>query len=177
MRIRLNHNGKDLGEFEQKQIENLIESGLIRYETLGWSEGMSDWAPIKEIIGTPVVPSAPKASISSNSPTFVRYFMPVGRIGRGMFLLRTFTHLMLLGLLMASLPDPYTSSYSHSSLDLLIMVFVLVWGYVSIMTTGKRLHDLGVTAWASPLFFIPIVPLVLMFVRGTDGENKYGSAP
>ncbi len=45
----------------------------------------------------------------------------------------------------------------------------------------RRLHDLDKTGWFSLIYFIPIVNIIfefyLLFCKGTEGTNRYGSDP
>jgi|GEM_PF-2087225 uncharacterized membrane protein YhaH (DUF805 family) len=45
----------------------------------------------------------------------------------------------------------------------------------------RRWHDVGVTGWATLIFFVPVVGLLavlyLMWKHGEQGANKYGEAP
>lgn len=69
-----------------------------------------------------------------------------------------------------------------SLLYLLFLLAVIVAVVVScFMLNIRRLHDMNMTGWLSVLGLIPIVDivfeLVLLFKKGTDGDNKYGSDP
>ena len=87
----------------------------------------------------------------------------------------------------------------------LIAVFIVILCFIGQVTlTIRRLHDLNLSGWFYLLFIIPdtltaalyneasslmkmisivltLIPviffLLLMFKRGTDGENKYGADP
>ena len=45
----------------------------------------------------------------------------------------------------------------------------------------RRLHDLDKTGWFSLIYFIPVVNVIfelyLLFCKGTEGMNRYGSDP
>lgn len=59
------------------------------------------------------------------------------------------------------------------------LTIVLVVGQIAI--TAQRLRDMGQSGWFMLLLFIPFVSLVvqvlLFFMPGQRGENKYGSDP
>ena len=64
-------------------------------------------------------------------------------------------------------------------LPLIIALFPLIGG---IFMGIKRLHDLNRSGWWSLLILIPylnfvIYFLLLGFIKGTDGENRYGADP
>jgi uncharacterized membrane protein YhaH (DUF805 family) len=52
-----------------------------------------------------------------------------------------------------------------------------MWVYLTIVNAGKRLHDLNISAWFSFVVFIPLVPLFMLILCGTNGTNKYGAEP
>ena len=55
--IHLNHNGHALGSFSREQVEAMLRSGAISYQTLAWTNNQTDCAqPLHELIGTPVPP-------------------------------------------------------------------------------------------------------------------------
>ena len=64
-----------------------------------------------------------------------------------------------------------------------IVVLILALAFLFIVVsdlavTAQRFRDIGCTGWAALLILIPyvdfIVWIVLMFIPGTRGENKYG---
>ena len=61
---------------------------------------------------------------------------------------------------------------------LLIALFVM---YPAMMINIKRCHDRGRSGFFSLILFLPLIslwPLIeLGFIRGSNGENKYGSDP
>lgn len=60
-------------------------------------------------------------------------------------------------------------------------IFALIALYPSIAISIKRCHDRGRTGWFNLIAFIPLVNLwyivEVLFLKGTDGSNKYGEAP
>lgn len=61
----------------------------------------------------------------------------------------------------------------------LFFIIPLLW--INFALVVKRLHDIGITGWASLLMLIPIANLMLglflLFQKGTKGTNKYGKDP
>lgn len=61
----------------------------------------------------------------------------------------------------------------------LLSAIAIAW--IGIVMTTKRLHDWDKSGWMQLIFLIPIVGLifwiVLFFVKGTPGANKYGADP
>jgi uncharacterized membrane protein YhaH (DUF805 family) len=182
------------GPFNEYDILKYINEGVITKHTPVWAEGMPDWqsAGNTELVvhfsGTPPpikkLPSATPPPIVSRVQTYPQapsvshaftsnqikpkgpYLLPTGRIGRGSWFIRNFAQTLFCGLLIAPFKDAGDSWTG---------LVALVWIYVTIVCAGKRLHDLNVSAWLSPIVFIPLVPLFLACLSGTNGTNKYGA--
>ena len=164
-----------MGTFSREQVEGMIRSGAITYETLGWTEGQTAWKSVFDLIGASVPPPpsvASRASVSNELHPVATYFVPVGRIGRGMWFLRNLAHLFGVGLLAA----PFIDFYGEGRDIYMFMLFCL-WIYLTTINAGKRFHDLNISAWFSFLVFIPFVPLFMLILSGTKGSNKYGLEP
>ena len=63
---------------------------------------------------------------------------------------------------------------------LLALFFMLLWPFLAVQ--AKRWHDRDLSAWWILIHFIPVVgPIAALivngFLRGTDGENRYGPDP
>lgn len=174
MDIHLNHGGQQLGTFSREQVEGMIRSGVLTYETLGWTSGLTAWKPLRDIIGASVPPPPPliQASASREIHPVAAYFVPIGRIGRGMWFVRNLAHLFGVGLLAA----PFVDSQGDGA-ALWMFLLGCLWIYLTIVNAGKRLHDLNISAWFSFVIFIPLVPLFLLFLSGTNGPNNYGPRP
>src|SRR5579859_1759264 len=50
--------GQQAGPVEESQLEGLVGSGRIQAETLVWHEGMSAWAPYREVAPSVTPPPA-----------------------------------------------------------------------------------------------------------------------
>lgn len=63
------------------------------------------------------------------------------------------------------------------------LLFVVAIGTLvpSIAVTVRRLHDQDRSGWMTLLSFVPyvggLILLILMFLGGTDGSNRYGQDP
>jgi len=59
----------------------------------------------------------------------------------------------------------------------LFLVGLIIWVFFAAL--AKRLHDMGKPGVACLAFLIPIVgqfmPLILLFLSGTEGSNAYGA--
>jgi uncharacterized membrane protein YhaH (DUF805 family) len=107
-------------------------------------------------------------TVNQSKSQIPRYFMPVGRIGRFIWLMRNtinfFACLILINCL-SILPE---------ELHFLIIIPILLYIYIVIITSAKRFHDLNVTGWMAPIVFIPLVPLFLLILSGTKTGNRFG---
>jgi uncharacterized membrane protein YhaH (DUF805 family) len=73
-------------------------------------------------------------------------------------------------------PSRIQLNYEHAA-DLIGWCCVLLLSFPAV----KRLHDLGRSGWEYFLFLLPFyniyLGLLLLFKRGSDGDNKYGPDP
>jgi len=104
------------------------------------------------------------------------YFSVFGRLNRtdyGMILLTG--HIIPLGFFFyLESMGPLTD---ESDAIELFLVGLMIWVFFAAL--AKRLHDIGKSGLACLLVFIPIVgqfmPLILLFLSGTEGSNDYGT--
>jgi uncharacterized membrane protein YhaH (DUF805 family) len=174
MKIHLVDKGQQMGTFSRDKVEDMIRSGAITYETLAWTDSQTAWRPLRDIIGAtapPLPPIAESVATKELNPVLA-YLIPVGRIGRGEWVLRNFAHTLVIFLLAI----PFADSRSYGAEFWMILLFLL-WNYLTIVSAGKRYHDLNSSAWFSPLIYIPLMGLFLLILSGTKGPNKYGPEP
>ena len=79
-------------------------------------------------------------------------------------------------MVLAVLSEP---NISDSALDSMSYIGY-VTGIGTFGATVRRLHDRDISGWAILLFIIPLVNiylLVLLFLKGTEGKNKFGEYP
>ena len=77
---------------------------------------------------------------------------------------------------LAIMSDP---NISDSALDSMSNIGYLT-GIGTLGATVRRLHDRDISGWAILLFIIPLVNIyliVLLFLKGTEGKNKFGEYP
>lgn len=74
--------------------------------------------------------------------------------------------------------QPLTSTFSGWCATLIAIVSVLIYGYVTICISIRRLHDLNRSGWLVLLVFVPIIGVLFMlylyFTKGDLGANRYG---
>ena len=116
----------------------------------------------------------------------IKIFSFSGRIGRlrylgyglGFAILFQFINGLLAASVIAWLEPSGLSDTVGIALTMTGPVAVL---FISMMFTAKRLHDVDWNGWLSLLMLIPIVNLilglVLVFMPGTDSENRFGLKP
>lgn len=70
-------------------------------------------------------------------------------------------------------PDMPDSPHPLGLIPLMVLWFV----YLTLIS-ARRFHDMNITGWLSLGILLPFVGLILnimlLFIGGTDGENKYG---
>ena len=101
-----------------------------------------------------------------------------GRLGRRDYAIG---YVSILAIILLTTLVP-TSVFSTSpTLETIIVFLVFSWLWSTILRIGlttRRLHDLDQSGWWSLFLFIPMVGslivIVLLFVSGSKGENKYG---
>lgn len=90
-----------------------------------------------------------------------------GRIGNVQFLY-FFVGALVLGLVLGMIP-------------IIGILANIVLAVIGIGVGIRRFHDINVTGWASLVFFVPfiglLVALYLCWKHGDAGDNQYGSAP
>lgn len=63
-------------------------------------------------------------------------------------------------------------------LALITMIFLMViFLWVGVFMTIRRLHDMGLSGWWTILFQALGVTVILIFLPGNEGKNKYGPVP
>lgn len=128
---------------------------------------------------------APQGDLGDSSTGYgdVKLLKASGRIGR----VRYLAHAMLLGLIGYAIMLPGVGLIATGNTALAIVGGLIAVGgyififYASIVCGIQRLHDLNQSGWLILLMFIPIANIVLiifmLFVRGTQGVNKWGNPP
>jgi uncharacterized membrane protein YhaH (DUF805 family) len=95
-----------------------------------------------------------------------------GRISRGPFWL---AYLILLPATLALIVFIEASANNNPALTLI--AFVLYF-WIAICVTVKRLHDIDATGWFSmPVVLIPIAVILVGSFPGTVGPNRFGPDP
>ena len=61
------------------------------------------------------------------------------------------------------------------------IILILTGNAFALFPSVKRLHDMNLSGWLVLIVFIPLINLIFIFVllfkRGTEGPNAYGSDP
>lgn len=107
------------------------------------------------------------------------------RLNRSSYTLTVFVSMFLfvaVGLILSSifnaLLGPIDATTPDSPHPLGLVPLQILWFAYYIACTVKRFHDMDMSGWLSLAMFVPIIGLILgillVFNKGTDGENKYG---
>ncbi len=112
----------------------------------------------------------------------VKIFSFTGRIGRLRYLafsmVMVFAMYFAMGIIVAvALPQ----ANGMTVMPLLVGLLSLASLLIGLMFMIQRLHDINACGWWPLLMFVPVVNalmgLVLLFVPGTRGDNRFGRKP
>lgn len=53
MQVYISRNGARTGPFTEEQVRGMLNGGLISLEDTAWRDGMSDWKPVRVVLGLP----------------------------------------------------------------------------------------------------------------------------
>jgi uncharacterized membrane protein YhaH (DUF805 family) len=99
-------------------------------------------------------------------------FSVYGRVSRGPFWL---VFLILLPVISALILFIETSLNNN---PILMLIALLLYAWIAICITVKRLHDMDATGWLSiPVVIIPIAVILVGAFPGTVGPNQFGPDP
>jgi uncharacterized membrane protein YhaH (DUF805 family) len=125
--------------------------------------------------------ATPRAQVADALPEYgeLNYFTIEGRIGRvrylGWSMALTLLAIPIFGVLAG------VSILSSILGGLLLFAGMIGMVIISVFIGGKRLHDLGWSAWLWLLLLIPAVgsvfALIMLFAPGNSGPNRYGAPP
>lgn len=130
--------------------------------------------------------AAPNAQLSDtyiDTVVETGFFALHGRIGRLRYVAYAtamyFLSVLAISVLMIPLAIAGISQQGAPSWVTTILMGVLIAGFAII--ARRRLHDLGMSGWFILCNFIPFVNLyfglIMLFKRGDEGGNEYGSQP
>ncbi len=121
-----------------------------------------------------------------------RFFAASGRLGRMRYVVYAFGLTMLsylaiavVGGILAAIMGGFENASANSGatmllglLAMVVMLFILV---MTVIYAIRRLNDINASGWFVLLFLVPIVNLImgllLVFLPGTKGPNKFGPRP
>jgi uncharacterized membrane protein YhaH (DUF805 family) len=95
-----------------------------------------------------------------------------GRVSRGPFWL---VYLILLPVISGLI---FIIETSINKNPVLILIALVLYAWIAICITVKRLHDMDATGWLSiPVVLIPIAVILVGSFPGTVGPNQFGPDP
>lgn len=179
-----------VGPVSQTEFDALVANGTIRFDTLVWQDGMSDWMPLGHLEGAPTPPpvaamgSTAGSTARADASTFVgalkdgmsRYVEFSTRSNRPQFWWWTLWTLIL-GFVSA-IVDAMLGMDEGGIFNLLVNLVLFL---PSLAVAIRRLHDIGRSGWWYLLIFIPIVGWIILIVffctRSADQPNQWGPVP
>lgn len=175
----------------------MYRDGAIPRDSLIWREGMADWQPVSQFI--PAMPEPVRVSYSWNPVNaFVsclkRYACFSGRASRSEFWFFSLSQFLIYIILavftfFVATVSLFQSVSGHSSGAIGISIFLTLLNWCvtlgllvpSLAVTARRLHDMGMSAWAILFGLIPIagpiILIVLCCMESEKGRNDYGDGP
>jgi len=136
--------------------------------------------------------AAPASSLGAESANRYqpRLFQVKGRLGRVRYFVYAMTITLIVYAVFAAVtafaavagqPATEPGGVMFSVLMVLLAVGGVFTGVMSIIYGVRRLNDMNMSGWLILLMFVPlanfVMALVMLFVPGSKGENKYGPAP
>jgi uncharacterized membrane protein YhaH (DUF805 family) len=95
-----------------------------------------------------------------------------GRVSRGPFWLVFLTLLPVISALILFIDTSLNSN------QVLMLMALVLYAWIAICITVKRLHDMDATGWLSiPVVLIPIAVILVGSFPGTVGSNQFGPDP
>ena len=78
-----------------------------------------------------------------------------------------------------STPDNIDTTAGSVVMFICVITFLPKLFYMDFAVSAKRLHDTNRSGWCALIAFIPVIGSVYIlivcgFIKGTEGENKYG---
>ena len=150
---------------------------------------------VSEPVNVPISATSPSAIPATRvrTPLWQLYLSPRGRIGRFTFFFKGVLPILCLFGFTYFLIFMFSESTSTHELsataNVLMMIGALILSFgvlflwwVLLVMFIKRFHDLGRSGWNILLWLVPLVGQIInliswiqfLFVKGTDGSNKYG---
>lgn len=107
------------------------------------------------------------------------YFSTEGRINRKKYILGSLPLIAIA--IVAAILDQASGSrvFANYGIFQIATFFINLWPGIALGV--KRFHDRNLNGWLFLLAFVPLVnfwvSIEVLFLKGTEGDNKYGSDP
>jgi len=191
-------NGQRVGPVGEEDMRGLIDAGRVGSDTLVWADGMTDWMPLIQSKGAPLLLEVKKASAEANegwpgagyapgagggpgkpmgfgeaiASCFGKYVQFWGRASRS-----EYWYFALFNILLSIAADLVSAS-TGQRLEALSGLVGLALFLPGLSVTARRLHDTDRSAWWMLLWFIPVIGWIIMIVflcqKPGPGRNRFG---
>jgi len=202
MKIHINKNGQNLGEYPLPEINRMLQSGQISSGDLAWHQGLPNWVPVGSIPGVgaypsavpPQLPSAGKPARKGGNPflwfwfSLQNYAAFAGRARRREWWSFWFLHnIPYFPLIFVSAAIDSSPGAEMTEAQALAFFPVLAFSiaYALAMTvpflalTTRRMHDIGLSAWWWIALCVPcaggLVMTIFALIPGDPRPNRFGA--
>ncbi|MCP4318384.1 MAG: DUF805 domain-containing protein [Hyphomicrobiales bacterium] len=107
------------------------------------------------------------------------FFGLSGRIGRAPYILGTLLQIAIFAILFTQILAFPEDSVQFTYWSLVFFAYALVFVWIMVAMSVKRLHDMEIPGAVVLCLFVPVVSIIAFLVmcvwKGTDGPNDYGN--
>lgn len=131
---------------------------------------------------------AADVSMGASSPSIMHiWFSFEGRLRRADYWMKYILPILVISVVL-SLVDALAGlmivldDTTGAGIGILSSIFAIVSIWIALAAGAKRCHDRGRSGWFQLLLLLPVIGWIwllveLCFLRGTDGENRFGPDP
>ncbi len=177
--------GQRKGPFPEEFIRSQHAKGIYNDDTLVWTEGMDDWAPLASVLPPKDATPAPNISNPLSALWYVCKNVRLrGRARRQEYWMAWLgTAIVALAfIVLCTLLSFVDSSGTLANAAMMLYNLWALYLLVVFIALGcRRLHDIGRSGWWQLLYFLPLIGGVVIFIflclDSQPGTNAYGENP